>query len=356
MIFNKHILYAKDAKGQIRYWSIECDIFFVIHMKYGVVGGAEQEECEVVEFEMGSRTRKEQALSRVVSRMSKKRSAGYTDSKKDAEEHPRVNELGLNRPMLAKSFDKVKNINYNNAVWQYKLDGHRCLVKNDGGELTAYSRNGKVIDTIPEILAELNIPEGMTVDGELYVHGVTLQRISSWVKRKQPDTERVMYHIYDVISDKNYIDRHSLLSNVSKGLRSIVLFHRPVSGHEEAYRLLKRAVKLGYEGIIIRPDNQPYEDGKRSKGLLKYKSFIDDEFVVTRIVPSKHGWARLVCMTSEGNKFVVAAPGSMDDKFHIMENKEKFIDKTVNVKFQKYTEDGVPFHPIATMFRSVEDE
>lgn len=351
MMDHKETLYAKDAKGQLRSWTIEVIDFELIRITYGLIFGKKQVEEEFIGVGLAGRTVEEQVLSRFNSRINNKLKSGYVKDVNIAETNERVNLLGFKKPMLAAKYDPLTTSHRDMYFGQYKLDGHRCLVKNENGVLHAYSRNGKPINTLPEILSELDIPEGMTVDGELYVHGVPLQTITSWVKRRQENTAKIRYHMYDIIADEPYEARYNRLLNVPQGLLATVLPTNRIDTRADAHNELVRAVKLGYEGLILRDNKTGYEAAKRSKSLLKYKSFLDEEFEITNIIPSKQGWARMVCKTDCDKRFVVTAPGSMDEKYYFMINPDAHIGKMLTVKFQKYTIDGIPFHPVALQLR-----
>jgi len=107
---------------------------------------------------------------------------------------------------------------------------------------------------------------------------------------------------------------------------------------------------LGYEGLILRDLKMPYEVGKRSKGLIKVKQFMDAEFKVVDILPSAEGWARLVCELP-GDTFKVSAPGTIYQKTEVLKRKDEFIGEFVTVTFANYTIDGKPFHPVAERWR-----
>ena len=180
----KKSLYAKDAKGQIREWTIE-SLEDGLHFHHGVMNGAMQYEHEPIDIGLAARTLEEQIQSRFDSRVSKKIDSGYTENLEDARTKERTNALGFSKPMLAAKFKDVKNIDYQLLYIQYKYDGNRMLVRNEGGINVAYTRAGKIIDTIPEILEGIVIPEGTTLDGEIYCHGHSLQTLVSWIKRRQ---------------------------------------------------------------------------------------------------------------------------------------------------------------------------
>ena len=116
--------------------------------------------------------------------------------------------------------------------------------------------------------------------------------------------------------------------------------------------LLSNSKQLGYEGLILRDMNMPYQIDKRSKGLIKVKQFMDAEFKVVDIVPSSDMWAILICeIPGSGLTFRVSAPGTMYQKEGVYRRKDEFIGERVTVSFANYTVDGKPFHPIAERWK-----
>lgn len=281
---------------------------------------------------------------------------GYKPSYSEALESS-GNQLGLLRPMLAHPLERVKNPDLRNAVLQKKLDGHRCLITKQEGKLIAYSRQGKVIDSIKHILPDIDkrLPEGETVDGELYLHGQSLQTIASWIKREQPGTYKLMYVMYDMVADDSYVDRHQELNRMfpEPHTHIKILPHVPYVNDEDMYSEFRRVRQLGFEGLMLRLDRRSYEDGKRSSSLIKVKEFHDDEFEVIDIVPSKDGWGICVCRLLNGKTFRTSAPGSHEEKAEALRNKEKYIGRMLTVEYSVITEDGIPFHPNATRWQEL---
>jgi len=322
-----------------------------------VEGGAEITHSEPVTLNQSGRTLSEQIQLQMDSRISRMLDKGYNTSRDLAVVENATNQLGFYRPMLAKRIEKVKNVSYVNAMMQVKLDGHRCLITCDNGELKAYSRLGKPITSIDHILRYLKgkVPEGVTLDGELYYHGAKLQTIASWVKRKQANTAKLVYYVYDVVDHSGYRDRNIQLNNIIGNL-DVDVSVRPLKTFEyvdaeDTLRVFNRAKKAGYEGLIIRLDGFSYDDGKRSKSLLKVKSQIDAEFMVVDVVPSKDNWGKCVCITPEGRTFTVSAPGSFAEKTQILNDKDTYISQWLTVEFACYTADNIPFHAVALRFR-----
>lgn len=347
MNVTKTKLYMTDNTGKIREWSIGVEDWTII-IEHGEKDGAMQRVTEEVPEGKATRTREDQIMSRLASRISKQRDKGY---------RPKItgkkatNIMGLKKPMLATPSKNVRGVDLAGAYLQHKYDGNRCLISNQDGEIICYTRNGKRIDTIEHITEGLDIPNGSTLDGELYSHGVPLQTIVSWIKRKQASTSNIRYHVYDIITDHPYSKRYALLNMISEGFTpamELVPTEEAVDW-EHVQKHFKESREQGYEGSIVRLHTKGYEDGKRSKSLIKVKSWEDDYFPIVDIIPSKDGWARLVCEVPGVGQFRVTSPGPVSHKYYIIENKDKYIGHLARVEFAYYTKDGLPFHPVCTL-------
>lgn len=349
-------LYKLDTTKSIQQWSIIGKLeASTIIIRYGQMGGSLIEKKVQVTTNQSGRSIREQMLLEIKSRISKQKAKGYRDTIQEARANPNLNELNLPRPMLAQPLDKVGVPNeVLERMWrQYKYDGHRMLVTNNGGELIAYSRNGKIINTVNHILQGIDIPEGVTLDGELYCHGQSLQTIASWVKRFQENTLSLLYMVYDQILPVGFETRRQLLLNYDLGKKTIMVATwkdtAPISQD------LQSAIKSGYEGIMLRHPDMPYNSGARCKSLIKVKQLMDAEFEVVDIKPSSDGWAILVC-TYDGKQFDLSAPGTIAEKTEVLQNKHAYIGKKVNAQFFSFTDKGLPFHAAARYWRDPDDE
>jgi len=350
----KATFYKKNANGSMQEWSIEHNNDELI-INYGVIGGAIQEQTEQIETNNSGRSLEEQAILRFRSRINKQLDKGYCTSIEEAEQCDGLNALKLLRPMLAKKVKDVRNVKYDGAWLQYKYNGYRMLVTCIGGQNIAYSRNGKLIVTVPHILDDLKIPEGHTVDGELYCHGIKLQQIGSWVRRAQDSTKKLSYILYDTITNDSYRRRRESLFNYSDGPSVHVAPSQIISSESVIKPRMEDAIAKGYEGLILRQDNFGYFAGKRHASLIKIKQCHDDEFIVVDVLASADGWGILVCLLDGGEKeFRVSAPGPIMNKEYILNNKLKYIGKLINVEYFELTDDGVPFHPVAIDWRERE--
>ena len=348
-------MYRKHANGigTWRIWVMGCNIF-IAHAT--VEGGQEVIHNEAVTTNASGRSLQEQIDLRVRSRINLQRDRGYTEDRDEALKG-NTNQMGLPLPMLAQPLKKAKEINHKGAVLQLKLDGHRCLATKQDGKIVLYSRRGKPIRLphIEEFLHPL-LPEGAFIDGELYHHGTKLQTIGSWIKKAQPESLLLKYFCYDLISKDTYLDRYQELSDLlpawhDKGSHARVLAVTPYTNDEDQARMFSYAKSQGFEGLIKRTNDAPYEEGIRSYSLIKIKEMEDCEVTVKRIERSKSGLAICVCLTDSGKEVRPVAPGNMQEKQHVLDQPEQYLERRLTIEFSMLTDDGVPFHPVAREWR-----
>ena len=350
MILYSTTLYRQDARGNMRQWSIHAHSDYALEINSGLVNGEYVTKYHFIFENQSGRGIDEQMELEYNSRINAKLDQGYRYSKHEAADN-RLNKVQLPRPMLAHEFKNARPIFDANSFVQRKYDGNRCLVAKRNGEFFAYTRNGKEVKVIDHILDGLDCPDNTILDGELYAHGYTLQQIASWIKRKQPDSKKLRYHIYDVVKPIPFVGRLEFIkNNVSVGHHAEFVQTIPCDSAEMAKYLMREFIREGYEGAILRYGNCGYEDGKRSKSLLKLKEWSDAEFQVIGVEPSKDGWGILV-MLYQGKRFKATAPGTHAEKERVWRHKEDYIGRFVTIKYAGITEDGVPFHPIAKCWR-----
>jgi DNA ligase 1 len=371
------ILYIKGNDGNLRYW-VARETHDGIEIEYGVLGGSAQYQYESIDFGKAGRSVDEQISSRINSRYNKQLDKGYTRDIEKAKSMKAMNRLGFAKPMLAKKYEDVdiRKLMIRQHFIQNKLDGNRCLIHNDGNRIIAYTRNGKEFTTLKHItdLLEDVIPVGDTLDGELYIHGVSLQTIVSWAKRLQPDTLKLQYHVYDMISDEPFSVRNNRLGAILRERKdtlggtislvpTIALAPTATPNLTGILGRLEAVRALGYEGLMFRSDwrldrgvliTTPYEDGKRSGSLIKIKEWDNKEYKIIDVKASADDWAVLVCENPIGPNFTVSCPGDIPFKRSVLNSKEFYIGKNVTVRFAYLTADKVPFHPVSEAIRDYE--
>jgi DNA ligase-1 len=353
-------IYKKTKTGATQEWTIE-----VVGNKYrthsGQVGGAiTTNEWTIVygknEGKANGTTDKEQAMKEAIAKRTKKLESGYFENIKH------INKQQYFEPMLAAKWEDCKDKIQYPIYSQAKLDGIRCVVTKDG----MFSRNGKPIISAPHIFKSL-VPlfednPHLIFDGELYADKFAndFNKIVSLVKKTKPtdadlkeSKKNIEYHIYDLpSSDKNFVHRAYDLGILFE-TRSELHPHcrlvdtRKVENEDDVMEQYELLVEAGYEGQMLRLDSK-YEN-KRSKSLLKHKSFIDEEFEILDIVEgegNRSGTAGyMVFNTGEGKRFKSNVKGTWDETAEMLKNKKKLIGKQATIKYFNLTPDGIPRFP-----------
>lgn len=353
-------LYKRNKTGSVQEWTIEIE-GNKYRTIYGQVGGALIEgDWTVCEGKNSGRanstTPEQQALSQAESLYTKQKDKNYV------EDMSKIDTLKFNPPMLAKDYTKMKVKPEFPVFCQPKLDGIRCVATKDG----LFTRNGKPILGVPHIqrnlqrFFELN-PE-TELDGELYNHKLkdNFEKIVSMVRKANPSEDNkklseslVEYWVYDVRKPVKFSERLEFLkSRVSNYYTQVrVVWTYTVNRQEELDEIYGQYLADGFEGQMIRTDT-PYEF-VRSKALLKRKEFQDAEFTVIEILEGegkRSGIAGAVRLKDkEGNIFKSSIEGDMGFCGKLLKDKDNYVGKTVTVRFQNYTDAGIPRFPYTNM-------
>lgn len=363
-------LYKKSSEGKIEEWEIsvvkgEGNHTTVARVLFGESGGKKQEKLTAyyVGLNIGKKnetTPYEQAVKEAAAKHKKKLKESYVldfDFAVEGGEDDSI-EGGI-KPMLAHRYqDHQSKVKFPVYV-QPKLNGHRCIALKKDGEVKLWTRKRKPIITVPHILEQLqltmlNQPDGSFLDGELYKHGWTLQRISSAGKKKNADSPELQFHVYDcgvIGEDLFYGLRDSFLNEAFFYLEHKHMFHVPTSianSHEELKIFHDKMVSDKYEGLMIRDLKTPYEN-KRSYSLLKMKEMMDAEFEIVGVHTGKEDTVIFTVHVGNNVTCDVTMSGSKKDnqKFLTLD----MIGKQLTVQFQSYTPDGSLEFPIGISIR-----
>jgi ATP-dependent DNA ligase len=244
---------------------------------------------------------------------------------------------------------------------QPKLDGVRCLVYLENGEVVFQSRQNTIYEPLMHLVDELRsilqrAPD-LVLDGELYAHELGFENIISMVRRskvKHPEIHKIKYHMYDVFYkdlSMSFIDRRQLLTKIYGAEPNVVVVETIPVKKSEIDVLLHKYIAINYEGIMIR-GNGPYKHG-RSKDLLKYKLFKDAEFEVIGHHEGQGGIPIFECKIKD-KTFSVAMKGTTESKKERMENVAEYYGKMLTVKYQELSAEGIPRFPVGIAFRDYE--
>lgn len=352
------ILYAKNKNGVWKQWMVsvrkeEENGFPVIEVSHGQKGGKQIMASQTItEKKRGHETLWDQAVSVAQSKWNHKHDReNYMTTMDETNK--------VLSPMLAKAFEGGKHLRFPLYV-QPKLDGLRCLAHPDG----LYSRTGCLFLGLDFIKNDLKRyfekNEGFVVDGELYSDEMSFEELSGCCRRQKTDQssgddKKVFFHVFDVIpptSGMVFQDRLNYFPEETENIRLVPTFE--ITKKEDIEKNLKKFIKEGYEGVIIRNKDGVYQVGHRSWDLQKYKLFQEEEFVITGSaegIGKEKGLVIWECQTKDGRKFNVRPEGGHDTRRKLFRNASAYIGKNLTVVFQEYTKDGVPRFPVGKAVR-----
>jgi DNA ligase-1 len=312
-------------------------------------------------------TAEQQAVLEAESAHKHKLDRKYSLTPEDAQEQ-------LNLPMLSPSklFQKWKGIEYPVDV-QRKHDGVRGKARWIGDSVVIESRSGKTWDAVPHINRALEsiLPVGDELDGEIYLHGKSLQWISSRAKKAHEDSHTLQFHAYDypVANGDDtlpWVERSvALFALINDNYKRVpeIRFVPTYTSHAFAgvKALHDQFVQEGYEGAMIRLHDGTYEYGARSNSLLKYKDFEDAEFEIVGYKEGEGSETGLViwtCMNDINTEtFDVRPKGTFGDRAWLLKNANEFMGQKLTVRFMGRTDapKRLPKFPVGHVIRVPED-
>ena len=185
---------------------------------------------------------------------------------------------------------------------EQKLDGVRVLAVVTKTTVNLYSRNGKPFDNFPQIVKSLEdikhkfakllqvCPRGIVLDGEII--GESFQALMKQAQRKTDvQTDGMTYSVFDVIPladfERGYwnaqqhkrlhlLEEYRAVFEMTDSVRimdGIDVDLDTAEGHDILRRYAEDSVAAGFEGIMIKDLDAPYEC-KRSTFWMKWKPVI----------------------------------------------------------------------------------
>jgi bifunctional non-homologous end joining protein LigD len=188
------------------------------------------------------------------------------------------------RPMLATLVDAP--IDRPGWIAEEKYDGIRLIARKDGRRISLVTRND--IDRAADFpgvvaaIAKLPAPT-LVLDGEVVIFD---EAHVSWVtllQRRDGEGEPV-YVAFDCLHARGEDLRRRPLGERRERLErevrvggALAIARRLPGNGSQAYEAARR---LGLEGIILKDEASPYEEGVRSRAWLKVKLRNEEEFVI----------------------------------------------------------------------------
>jgi DNA ligase-1 len=244
-----------------------------------------------------------------------------------------------------------------------KIDGARCVaIVDSNGDTTFYSRTGKEFDTLGVIangIKALSITD-VVFDGELCLvdedGNEDFQGVMKQLKKKDHTIPNPSFKIFDMIShdefyskigehNKPYSIRYNNLREVMRNNTCVclsVLAQEKIKDDDHFGEWTVKAQEYKWEGLMLRAD-EPYK-GKRSKDLLKYKNFNDEEYEVIDVEMGpfryvlngrEHEETMLSCVMINHKGYIVRVGSgfTIDQRQDFYQHPENIIGKIITVQY-----------------------
>lgn len=286
-------------------------------------------------------------------------------------------------PMLAHEYKG--NPGFKGYAFQPKMDGIRCVLSRDG----LLSRKNRLITSCPHIELYLQrIPDGIKLDGELYIPNTPFNTIESYVMRGVADRAslEIEYHVFDIVdTEAPFEARIEEANRIVNLLEEAYIYYRTTPDHpypklryfsqkcpfklvqtviipdpndvtdETIDHNFKYFLSQKYEGMMVRDLHAPYEINKRSKSLLKMKHFVDSEFEIIDVVAGSEKQGIFVCKTTTGEEFRCSFRGTKAKRQNILRYKDNYIGKFLKVEYEGLFPTGVPRCPVGVHYFAKEE-
>jgi DNA ligase-1 len=253
-----------------------------------------------------------------------------------------------------------------------KLDGVRVLAVVSGATCTLYSRNGKVFENFPQIAdfveehrkafqRDSAFGGQFVLDGEIV--GKSFQDLMKQAQRKSnAKTDNMVYHVFDILPLNEFregfcnLQQHKRIDLLKRAqaflpengcvrvMPGMDVDLDTAEGHDVMQRFAEASVEEGYEGIMIKSMDAPYEC-KRSDFWMKWKPTIT---VDLNIVGFEEGTGRnlgrlgaIVCEGVDNDRTIRVNVGSGlsdSNRDEYWRNRDKLLGDVVEVQADAVTQ------------------
>lgn len=281
-------------------------------------------------------------------------------------------------PGLIALFDVMKADSYKNVTIKYpilceeKLDGVRCVVIVEHGELTAKTRNGLSLN-LPNIFSALSKRlretgwDNIILDGELInreSRTATMSAVNRILKGDGTD-EALTFFIYDTVPLVDFFTQ----SRCKIPLNERKLYLKSFGGNNKYYKIhegvilgdeimletqLRKVKQAGGEGLVLKPLDGVYEY-KRSKHWIKVKLKFTLRAQVVGVTEGRGKYkgqigALTVKLRGEDWTFNVSSGLTDADRREFSAEPNKILDKIITVGFNdiQQTQNGETFFDFCT--------
>lgn len=286
---------------------------------------------------------------------------------------------------------RLKQWGTDQVIVQPKINGLRChAIRQTGDRFRLFSREDNEFTQLPlinealqqmavEIYETIHTSIPLHFDGELYVHGMSLQDIRTICKRtttQHPDHVLMEYHIFDYIpmtgvnsgmiqKERLHAREYLLMERHKQDRQRIFIVPSYTAKIEDLDSLLAQHLSEGYEGIMLRNPNALYEF-RRSNNLLKMKPRQRGSFTILHANEAidvygmpKDTLGSLTLQLLPGNPQTFRCGAGLLDHTQrqaIWNRREEVKGHIAYIFYQELSNSGIPQQPILRYIEGVDYE
>ena len=270
---------------------------------------------------------------------------------------------------LAQKFEAKRITGEAEVAVEPKLDGIRCFSIVRGDDVKMFARSGKLITNFEStIIPELRkLPDGC-YDGELMGPDFTALMRQAY-RKDAVDLSGTYLALFDFLTLSEWDSRtgkvsckdryECLLDNLGESPADLNVI-QPVEreylepNYDSIKALHDEYVSVGYEGAMIKLVNKPYKFG-RGPEVMKLKAFHDVDLKIEDLLEGTgkySGKLGAVKVSYEGVEVQVGSGFSDEVRTQMWEDKQSFVGRMIEVRYQEVTPDGSLRFPTFVCFRN----
>jgi DNA ligase-1 len=210
------------------------------------------------------------------------------------------------------------------------------------------------------------IKQGYSLDGELYIPGVSIGELRSVLGRKELNNQKVInieknikYYIFDFFKNNEEIPFEKRLLKLQEAFNNWnsklvqLTDTKIVKSLEDIKKSRNKFIENGYEGIIVRNKNGIYLHGKKSIDVFRSKEFKTNLFMIIGANEGKGNnkgtviW-ELQCLNTK-KTFTAKPIGTKEERTKLYNNRNKYIGLKIPIKYYDIDKNTgcVTRHPVA---------
>lgn len=210
----------------------------------------------------------------------------------------------LNKPIKPMLLHKSDMPPTGNFIHQLKMDGIRCLLSYDEGNIRLFTRHQNECTAQFEEIRPILPIKNAVIDGEMIVMDGTKPCFESVMKRFMTKNNKQVKRLsqilpahfvaFDILylNDKDLtmlplVERLSILNSIIFPSNAISI----CPSSNDGTKLFNKTKELGLEGIVSKNSSSPYLLDTRSHFWLKTKAYLHEVVEITGIRKDKFGWS-----------------------------------------------------------------